>query len=317
MELNLPILDKLAHCKNILIVGMGGGFDVFCGLPVYFELKQRGYTVHLANFSFSNILGLEDGTHLTDSLVGVFTDQKKLAPHFPELYLIKWFKEKRGENITLWCFQKTGARPLMENYRVLVNHLSIDGILLVDNGTDSIMRGDEGVTSTLVENAISLFAVNELKGISTRLMTAVGVGAKRDIIYPYILENVATYTRAGGCLGTCALVPQMAVYQYFEDAVLYVQNHPAQDPNVINSQIISAVRGEYGDYRLPKKAKGTHPWFSPLMTVYWFFEVATVSKYNLFLAQLRETSTFVEALQIFSDLQPFIPRRRIPTDIPR
>jgi len=55
MELNLPTLTQLSNCKNILIAGMGGGFDVFCGLPIYFELKKHGINAHLANFSFSDI----------------------------------------------------------------------------------------------------------------------------------------------------------------------------------------------------------------------------------------------------------------------
>lgn len=58
MQLNLPILEQLSACKNLLIAGMGGGFDIFCGLPIYFELQGRGQTVHLANFSFSLIKGL-------------------------------------------------------------------------------------------------------------------------------------------------------------------------------------------------------------------------------------------------------------------
>jgi hypothetical protein len=41
MQLNLPILDQLSPCRNLLIAGMGGGFDVFCGLPIYFELQRR------------------------------------------------------------------------------------------------------------------------------------------------------------------------------------------------------------------------------------------------------------------------------------
>ena len=32
MDLNLPTLNQLSNCKNLLIAGMGGGFDVFCGL---------------------------------------------------------------------------------------------------------------------------------------------------------------------------------------------------------------------------------------------------------------------------------------------
>ena len=48
MKLNLPILSQVSACENLLIAGMGGGFDVFCGLPIYFDLVQRGQRVHLA-----------------------------------------------------------------------------------------------------------------------------------------------------------------------------------------------------------------------------------------------------------------------------
>ena len=52
MQLNLPIMDQLAGSQNVLIAGMGGGFDVFIGLPLYFTLRSMGKQVHLANYSF-------------------------------------------------------------------------------------------------------------------------------------------------------------------------------------------------------------------------------------------------------------------------
>lgn len=55
MNLNLPILNQIANCKNLLIGGMGGGFDIFCGLRIYFDLRSLGIKAHLANLSFSNI----------------------------------------------------------------------------------------------------------------------------------------------------------------------------------------------------------------------------------------------------------------------
>lgn len=55
MQLNLPILEQLASCERILIAGAGGGFDIFAGLPLYFTLRELGKTVHLANFSFSDM----------------------------------------------------------------------------------------------------------------------------------------------------------------------------------------------------------------------------------------------------------------------
>ncbi|HET7088645.1 MAG TPA: hypothetical protein VFL17_08355, partial [Anaerolineae bacterium] len=165
MELNLPISHLLTDCKNVLIAGMGGGFDVFCGLPIYLELQRRGQVVHLANFSFADIVGLRDGTRLSPTLVGVHAELVDFALYFPELYVAQWFKEKRNQAVTVWCFEKTGARPLLENYRILVEHLAVDGILLIDGGVDSLMRGDEARMGTLIEDATSLFAVNELAEI--------------------------------------------------------------------------------------------------------------------------------------------------------
>src|SRR3712207_6885372 len=52
MHLNLPILDRLTACENLLIAGMGGGFDLFCGLPVYFELDRKSTRL---NSSHANI----------------------------------------------------------------------------------------------------------------------------------------------------------------------------------------------------------------------------------------------------------------------
>jgi hypothetical protein len=299
MNLNLPIFDQVATCHNLLIAGMGGGYDLFCGLPLYFELQNKGQTVHLANFSFSDVTHFISGTRLTSTLVGVDASYEHIVPYFPELHLAKWFKEKRHEAITIWCFQKTGAAPLLENYRILLQHLNIDGILLIDGGVDSLVRGDETETATLIEDATSLFAVNELNELSVRLLACLGFGIEQDLTYLQILENIASLTKAGGFLGTCSLLPQMWAYQAYEEAVLYVQNQPVQDPSVINSSIISAVRGEYGNYHLTEKTKGSRLSISPLMGVYWFFDLATVAAHNLYLPDLRHSYTFMEALQSY------------------
>jgi hypothetical protein len=310
MELNLPIIDQLTACKNLLIAGMGGGFDIFCGLPIYFELTRRGLPVHLANFSFSDITFLKSGIRLTPTLVGVQADQQDFAPYFPELYLSQWFAEKRQQSVTLWCFAKTGTRPLLENYRLLVERLDVDGILLIDGGVDSLVRGDEAATGTLIEDATSLFVVNELTAISTRLVACLGFGAEQDLSYGHILENMATLTQNGGFLGSCALVPHMSAYRAYEEAVLYVQNRPLQDPSVINSSIISAVRGQYGNYHLTEKTRQSHLWISPLMALYWFFDLPVLAQHNLYLPHLRDTDTFMAALHAMRQAMQSIPRRR-------
>jgi hypothetical protein len=315
MQLNLPVLDQISSCRNLLIAGMGGGFDIFCGLPVYFELQRRGQRVHLGSFSFSDIAGFSGGVRLTDTLVGVTAEYEGLVVYFPELYLAQWFKEKRGEEITVWAFHKTGARPLSENYKVLVEHLDIDGILLMDGGVDSLMRGDEARMGTFIEDAFSLFAVNELRDVPVRLLGCVGFGAEEGVAHAHVFENIAALATGGAFLGSCSLVKQMECYQAYREAVLYVQGRRYQDPSVINSSIISAVDGHYGDYHLTDKTKRGHLWISPLMPIYWFFDLPAVAERSFLLSQLRGTQTFLDGVQLMKDVLSLIPRRdwgRIP-----
>jgi hypothetical protein len=51
-----PLLDagSIACGRAGLDRGAGGGFDVFCGLPLYFTLRAAGHPVWLANLTFSS-----------------------------------------------------------------------------------------------------------------------------------------------------------------------------------------------------------------------------------------------------------------------
>lgn len=315
MKLNLPIFDQVSNCKNLLIAGMGGGFDIFCGLPIYFELQEQGINVHLANFSFSDIENVDYGIRLSKTLVGVTPNLERLYPYFPEFHLVNWFKQKRDEEVTIWSFHKTGAAPLTENYKILADHLSLDGILLVDGGVDSLVRGDEAELGTAVEDLTSLYAVNQLSHISTRLIACIGFGTERDLTHAHVLENIALLTKAGGFLGSCSLTPQMDSYQAYDEAVTYVQSNEFQDPSVINSSIVSAVRGNYGDYHLTEKTKRSKLWISPLMPLYWFFDFETVAKHNYLLSEIEGTKLFRDALYKVIAQAERIPRRKA-TNLP-
>jgi hypothetical protein len=300
MRLNLPVLDQLAGCGNLLLMGMGGGFDIFCGLPVYFELRARGQNVHLGSLSSSAIQRVRGGVRLSESLLGVSAAAgedavRSVEVFFPELYLSRWFQEARGEDVTVWSLHKTGVQPLLQNYRLLIERLEIDGIILVDGGVDSLMRGDEAEVGTVVEDAVSLAAVRQLEEVPVRLLTCIGMGAEQSLTHAHVLENMAALAEKDAFLGSCSLVKAMEPYRAYEEAVLYVHGQRFQDPSVINASIVSAVQGRYGDFHLTEKTRGSRLWISPLMPVYWFFDLLAVAERNLFLAELEGTDTFREA----------------------
>jgi hypothetical protein len=306
MNLNLPeaVLDRLSSCQNILIAGMGGGFDVFCGLPLCFELRRRGLRVHLANLSFSSLGHLPPEDQLGPTLFAVRGDPGREAVMFPELHLATWLREKYQEEQIVWCFKKAGARPLLEAYRTLAAHLQLDAIVLVDGGVDSLMRGDEEGMGTVLEDWSSLYAVNQLDHLSVRVACCVGMGAEREVNHSYAFENMAALAATDAFLGSCSLVRAMDAYQAYEAALLHVQGQPYQDPSVINSSIVSAVRGEFGDYHLTKKTHGSRLRISPLMPIYWFFDLPALAARNLMLADLALTETFSDMLRVIAGNRP-------------
>ena len=246
MELNLPIFEHLTDSKRILIAGMGGGFDIFCGLPLYLTLKQRGYEVHLANYSFSAIADFTANGHgvpATPTMMGVTADIDGTFIYFPELYLAQWLKNELDEDITVWAFHKTGGKQLLENYRVLTRRLGIDTIILVDGGVDSLMHGDEKQVGTMLEDSVSLACVDALQDVPTRITACIAFGAELHMAYAQVMENIALLTRHEAFHGTCSLLPQMPVYKQYEAAVAYAQAQPHQDYSVINSSVVSAVQG--------------------------------------------------------------------------
>ena len=309
MNLNIPIYETVSGCKSILVAGMGGGFDILCGLPVYFELKHQGKNVHLASFSFSDIVTYHGGIELTQTLKGVSEENNQHTGYFPELHLSRWFSKTLHEKTVIWCFHKTGARPLLENYRILKDYLHADCIILVDGGIDSLIRGDEPGTGTLIEDAISLFAVNELEDVDTKIVGCIGLGIEPDLNYYHIFENIAALTEAGAFIGSCSLVPAMKSYELYQEAVTYVQSMPLQDPSVVNSSIVSAVQGHYANYHLTEKTKGSRLWISPLMPIYWFFSLPTVAKHNLYLSSLANTETFIQAMMTYMSFCEALKRR--------
>lgn len=296
MKLNLPILDLLTDSKSILIAGMGGGFDVYSGLPLYLSLQEHGLNVHLANFSFSDILNIESHTQLSNTMIGVDAAVVNEEWYFPEHYLATWFNAKRGEGVTIWAFHKTGVVPLIENYRLLVDHLEIDAIILIDGGVDSLMHGDEHLVGTIMEDTISLAAVNTLTDVPLRIVAAVGLGIEPEVGYAHLFENIAELTRAGAFLGSCSLVKAMPVYQQYEEAVLFAFERIPGLPSVICSSLVSAVRGEFGNFHLTARTNGSHLRISPLMPLYWFFDLPAVAERNLVAPNLMQTVSAQEAL---------------------
>lgn len=299
MQLNLPILEQLKDSENILIAGAGGGFDVFAGLPIYFTLHEMGKTVHLANYSFT-VPGIVE--HYCETIAlksGYLVGARPAIPlefgYYPEGFLSQWFKVKRDEDVTVWMFDKTGAKTLAELYPILIEHLNIDALILIDGGVDSLSKGDEAGAGTFLEDSITLAAVEHLD-LPMKILACLGFGAELEVCHHNALENIAEITKLGGFLGSCALTKQMQVYQNYEAACRYVWEQPGHKKSHINMRVVSSVHGEFDNHHFYNDYLPIPVFVSPLMSLYWFFDAQIVIERSLIVTEIRDSRTVEIAL---------------------
>ncbi len=82
-----------------------------------------------------------------------------------------------------------------------------------------------------------------------------------------------------------------------------------QQPNIVNTSIIAAVTGSFGDVHSTKRTEGSKLFINPLMSLCWSFRLESVVRRNLYLDRIRNTDTAEEvslAIEKFRDSLPTI-----------
>ena len=299
-SLRLPFFTEINRAENVLIAGAGGGFDVFSGLPLAFNLHAAGKQVFLANLTFSNLPPETSGKRLAPALVEVTADSVGSQQYFPEKHLSQWFRD-HGREVPIYCFHRVGPKPVAEAYRVLIEKHSIDTVVLVDGGTDSLMRGDEEDLGTPIEDMVSIAAADSLDvtKVPRKLLVGLGFGidAFHGVCHAHVLEAVADLIRAGGYLGAFSLTEEMPEVRKFREATEYVLARTQARPSIVLTSILSALEGRYGDHHRTDRTWGSELFINPLMSLYWCFRLEQVARRILYLDGMRDLSAYAEVQQ--------------------
>jgi hypothetical protein len=292
--LKLPFFERLESSERILLAGAGGGFDIFCGLSLYFALRNTGKEVHLASLSFS-ALSATKAERLTPTLFKVDANTVHSNDYFPEGFLSSWLREKEKLEVPVFCFEQSGVQPLAAAYRILVEKLNLDTIILIDGGTDSLMRGDEVSFGTPQEDIASIAAVSQVK-VRQKLLACLGVGVDsfHGVCHSYFFEAVSEIAKQGGYLGALSLTKEMPEISKYRDVLHAVFKRMPSQPSIVNTSILNAIDGNFGNYHSTDKTAGGELWINPLMPIYWFFNLQQVAQRVLYLDWIKGTETFGE-----------------------
>ncbi|MEV1025390.1 DUF1152 domain-containing protein [Streptomyces sp. NPDC050264] len=310
-----PVSARLAGAQRVLVAGAGGGFDIYAGLPVALSLLHEGKEVHLANLSFSAIEGLPLDAWAAPDVARVTPDSAPHQSYFPERTLAQWLR-LHGYPDTVHALARVGVQPLRAAYESLIEQYAIDAVVLVDGGTDILMRGDESGLGTPEEDLTSVAALARVEG-PERLVLSLGFGVDtyHGVSHGLVLENIAALERAGHYLGAFSLSRASKEGELFVDAVAHAQEHTPDHPSIVNGSISAAVQGAFGDVRFTERTRGSELFINPLMALYFAFELEGVARHCHYLDRIEGTHLIRQvsrAIEAFREEITTRPPRRIP-----
>ncbi|WP_433797155.1 DUF1152 domain-containing protein [Actinoplanes sp. CA-252034] len=308
----LPFFEALADSRRVLIAGAGGGFDVYAGLPLGLALRDAGRTVHFGSLSLVNLYELDRSVWVDRGVASITAETASHQEYFPERALARWL-DRQGLPATVYAFPRTGVRPLRSAYRRLVKRLGLDAIVLVDGGTDILMRGDEAALGTPVEDATSLAAVASTP-VPTRLVASIGFGvdAYHGVNHVQVLENIAALDRDGAYLGAFTVPTHGREAALYRDAVEHARAETPGRSSIVNGQIAAALTGAAGNVALDDRTEGSPLFVNPLMAMYFTFDLPGLAARSLYLDRIRGTEHMLEVSHLIERFRDEVePRPRV------
>ncbi|MDB5071654.1 MAG: hypothetical protein JWM87_2765 [Candidatus Eremiobacteraeota bacterium] len=292
----LPAIEALRGARNVLLAGAGGGYDVLAALPIYFALKSAGKRVHLANLSFAD-LRATDAACIGGTLFRVDADTTASVAYVPELHVARWLARIHGDGTPIYAIERSGVQPTTGAYASLMQAVGdVDSLVLVDGGTDILMRGDEVGLGTPEEDIASLAAAAALSGVERKIVACIGFGidAFHGVCHANVLASIAALAAEGAFLGAWSLTPGMPEVDAYLDAVDYVSRAVPAAASIVNTSIASAIRGRFGDHHATARTAESELFINPLMAMYWTFDLPAVARRNLYIDRVRTTRTYRE-----------------------
>lgn len=295
-----PFLRELCSYDRIFLAGAGGGFDIYSGIPLFEYLKAHGKQVWLGNLSFAELKDSE-GNRITSEFLKVGPDTPGNSWYFPERYLSQFYAE-RGEEVFLYAYYGSGARSVLTIFERLKKALDYQALVLVDGGTDSLMRGDEPGLGSPAEDIVSIAAGHRLKEVDSYLLSlGFGVDHYHEVCHHYVLEAIAELTKSGDFLGAFSLLPGMPEFDTMVQAVEYSNKKMPGRESIVANSIVSAGQGRFDNYHATERTEGKELYINPLMSMYFGFRLAGVAKRCLYLDYIYDTHSRMDVHRALSN----------------
>lgn len=202
--------------RTVLVLGCGGGFDFVHSMLLYPELRRLGKKVVIVSNSFGSpreFAGSGVETVLEEPQVKLVDATATHMRHYaPEIHLLSFLDQEwpvDAPHSLYACYARDWCEPKLSAFlQQVADQHSVDAVLTMDGGTDSLMVGDESGLGDPIEDAVSVAACAKLGGsVRLHLLIAVGFGCDRfnRVTDAASMRAVAELTAAGGYRGCISL----------------------------------------------------------------------------------------------------------------
>lgn len=287
--------------RTVLLCGCGGGFDFVHSLALYPELHRLGKTVIVGSYSFGDPAKISGAVPVfsEDGAMAVRVTASNVADsHYgPEVHVCSYLDKiypASGPHFVYAFYARAFTVPTLEKlYRELIAAHSVDAMVIVDGGSDSLMVGDEEGLGDPIEDAVSVAAVASLSGLLAKVLVVVGLGTDRfnHVSDAASLRAVAELTQAGGFLGAVSLEPTAPGSVFYRGCLEHIYERQGFR-SVLAGTIDSAIQGWFGRDSVPsileRRVRPGELFFWPLMAVLWGFDVEAVAQRSLIGKWIRD-----------------------------
>lgn len=294
--------------RTVFLAGCGGGFDFVHGMLLYPTLRQMGKSVVIGSYSFGDpdeITGdapivFEEGEARVKRVTAASLPWERYAPEVHTCsFLDARYPETKPHALYAYYARDFSVPGLTRLYTQLFEEHQVDAAIIVDGGSDSLMRGDEEGLGDPIEDLVSVTTLAGMKTPALRMLLAVGLGTDRrnHVSDASALRAIAELTSAGGFLGAVAWEPQSPGSRFYGDLVRHLFDRQPFH-SVLAGSIVSASEGHFGSAEVPEllrnRVRPGDLFLWPLMPIVWGFDPEKVAERSLIASWIRDLETVRE-----------------------
>ncbi len=199
----MKVIDIILKAKKALVIGIGGGGDVISTLYIRNFLQRFDVECICGGVIWERYIRDKkpgprsineiDGVKVISNTLGYLSGEERIGDIKPIASMVSEFIEEKVLAVSI----RDGVKPLVLDLKDFIQDNSIDLVIGVDAGGDSIAKGNEKELVSPLADSIMLSALSDFNSI----LAVVGFGSDgeldRETIERYLSEMHSSILGAG------------------------------------------------------------------------------------------------------------------------